>query len=136
MTNQMRNHGAWGRGLAVTVLALGGVFEGCGGGGGDGGGACADGQVQAFWDVMQNGAVVSCLPGDTVVVRVDDNSMTQPFACSAGQGVTPPVVGGVHHSVDLTLFDGSGNVLEQSPAVDVPVPCGGIGATPVYDFTP
>jgi hypothetical protein len=118
----------------LAIAALGGALAGCGGGdggGGGGGGGCADGQVSASWDV-----VGGCFAGDYVVIRVDDDTMTQDYDCDLGGGTTPPVEGGVIHAVDLTLFDVNNNPLEVSPAVNVTVPCGGVGSTPTYDFNP
>lgn len=124
-----------GTGLRAGLVALGVVtvagLSGCGGGGG-GGGVCADGFIQTSWDFAQGG----CLPGDQVVVRVDDNSMLATFACTDGGGTTPSVQGGVVHTVDLTLFDANSNVVEQSQAINVRVPCGTTVATTTYVFSP
>src|SRR5580658_217852 len=110
--------------VAIGAVAAAGLLQGCGGGGGGGGGACDDGAISTSWDLIQGGQQVSCLPDDTVVVRVDDNTMTQPFDCSLMAGTTPSVEGGVNHTVDLTLFDGGGNVLSQTSPLTIFVPCG------------
>jgi hypothetical protein len=116
-------------GLGVGVaIVLGGTLAGCGGGGG----SCS-GAIAASWDFTQGSG--GCFAGDQVVIRVDDNSMTVPFDCAAGGGVTPPVQGGVTHSVDLTLFDVNNTVVDQSPPLSIFVPCGQTAATPIFDFT-
>lgn len=128
-----RRLGLRGGSMAVAVFAAAGLFAGCGGGGGGGGGgACADGQIQTAWDFVPG---AGCLPGDQVVVRVDDNTMLQTLPCTAGGGITPAVEGGVTHTVDLTLFDGTDTLIEQSPQVSIFVPCGSVAPTPTYDFS-
>ena len=102
---------------AVTLSA---VAIGCGGGSGS---SCAA-NVTAEWIVTENGAVVACLPGDEVDLNIDD--MTATFACSAGAGTTPALVGNVSHNIDLTLFDASNNVLSQTQSMSIFVPCGTI----------
>ena len=103
--------------LALAAVFVGGI--GCGGGSG----SCA-GNVAAEWVLTENGAQVSCLPGDEVDIDVD--SMTATFACSAGAGTTPALAAGFNRSISLTLFDGSGNVLSQTPTNSVFVACGSI----------
>jgi hypothetical protein len=119
----------------VAALVLGAGLAGCGGGGSaPPPPPCADGTIQVQWDFLPG---FSCQAGDVVVVRVDNNNMLATFDCTAFGGVTPGVAGGVTHTVDLTLFDGSNprNVVEQSPVINVPVDCGGQSTTPVYDFS-
>ncbi len=105
-------------GLVVVAAICGGVF-GCGGGSS----SCAA-NVAAEWIVTENGAQVSCLPGDEVDINVDGMSAT--FACAAGAGTTPAVTGGVYHQVSLTLFDASSTSLSQTPTNSVFVACGTI----------
>jgi hypothetical protein len=109
------------------------MIVGCGGGGQDGGPVCADGSIQTSWAFTPGSS--GCVPGDRVGVRVDDNTMVAYVPCTAGAYMTPAVLGGVQHTLDLTLFDASGNVVEQSPPIDVVVPCGTVATTPTYDFT-
>ena len=118
--------------LMLGVVAVATGLSGCGGGGGGGPAVCVDGQIQTSWDFVQGG----CLPGDQVTVRVDDNSMLKTVDCVAGVALTPPVQGGVTHTVDLTLFDANNNPVEQSPAISIFVDCGTVVSTPIYDFNP
>ena len=104
-------------------MVLAAAFTGTVGCGGGGSSSCSA-NVAAEWVLTENGAQVSCLPGDEVDINVD--SMTATFACSAGAGTTPALAGGVTHTIDLTLFDASGNSLSQTPANSVFVPCGTI----------
>jgi hypothetical protein len=120
--------------VALGAIAVAGLMQGCGGGGGGGGPVCDDGAISTSWDLVQNGQQVACLQDDTVVVRVDDNTMTQPFDCSLMAGTTPPVEGGVSHTVDLTLFDGGGNKLSQTSPLTILVPCGTVATTPIADL--
>jgi hypothetical protein len=101
--------------VALAAVSLGGI--GCGGGSG----SCAA-NVTAEWVLTENGAQVSCLPGDEVDINVD--TMSAPFACSAGAGTTPAIAGGLNRNISLTLLDASGNVLSQTPTNVVFVPCG------------
>jgi hypothetical protein len=106
-------------GLGVlAVVCAGGI--GCGGGGS---GSCPA-NVAAEWVLTENGAQVSCLPGDEVDINVE--SMRATFACAAGAGTTPTLAGGVSYNISLTLFDASNAVLSQTPANNVFVPCGSI----------
>jgi hypothetical protein len=103
----------------VAVIGLSALITaaiGCGGGSG----SCAA-NVAAEWVLTQNGAQVSCLPGDEVDINVD--SMTATFACSAGAGTTPNVAGGVSHNVSLSLFDANNNLLSQTQTMSLFVPC-------------
>jgi hypothetical protein len=115
----MTRYGLYGIAL-VGLAAVSVVGTGCGGGGSS---ACPA-NVAAEWVLTENGAQVSCLPGDEVDINVD--SMRATFACSDGAGTTPTVVGGVNHNISLTLFDSSNNVLSQTPTNVVFVPCGTI----------
>jgi hypothetical protein len=83
--------------------------------------SCPDGAVHAAWHLTAQGASVACLPGDTVTITVDN--MSQPFACSAMQGTTPPVSGGVNHNVSLTLTDSSNAVVSQTQTMSLFVHC-------------
>jgi hypothetical protein len=114
----MTRYGLHGIALAaLAAVSLGGI--GCGGGSG---GCSAN--VAAEWVLTENGAQVSCLPGDEVDINVD--SMSAPFACSAGAGTTPALAAGFSRNISLTLLDSSGNVLSQTPTNSVFVPCGTI----------
>jgi len=113
----MKRYGLHTMALVGLAAALTGSV-GCGGGGSS---SCSA-NVAAEWVLTENGAQVACLPGDTVDINVD--SMTATFACAAGAGTTPALAGGVTHTIDLTLFDASGNSLSQTPANNVFVPCG------------
>jgi hypothetical protein len=116
-------------GLGVlAAIALGGVLEGCGGGGG---GGCAA-AISVTWDFAPG---TSCQPGDSVTIRIDDNTMLQNVPCTAFGAVTPAVQGNVTHSVDLTLFDGAGNAVENSGAIAVPVACGTTADAGNYTFS-
>jgi hypothetical protein len=118
----------------VAVVAVGAGLAGCGGGGSapPPPPPCADGFITARWDFV---APFDCQPGDQVTVRVDDNTMLATFPCTAFSGTTPSVAGGVTHTVDLTLFDGVGNPIEQSSPIQVPVDCAQTVVLPVYDFS-
>jgi len=128
----LRGRWVWGSvsfaGLGVlAALALGGTLQGCGGGGG----GCS-GAVSVTWDFVPGSG--GCFQGDYVVVRVDDNTMTMQYDCTAGSVVTPAVEGGVTHTVDLTLFDATNTVIDQPPAQSIFVPCGQAPATQPFDF--
>ncbi|HVU52732.1 MAG TPA: hypothetical protein VHL80_18755 [Polyangia bacterium] len=105
--------------LGVLAIALGGALAGCGGGGG--GGAVCAAPISVTWDFLPG---TGCQPGDSVTVRVDDNTMLHNVPCTDFGAETPAVEGGVTHAVDLTLFDGAGNPIENSGAIQVPVGCG------------
>ncbi len=109
--------------LHIALVALAGVFIGAAGCGGGGSIACGA-NVAAEWIVTENGALVSCLPGDEVDINVD--SMRATFACSDGAGTTPDLEGGINHAISLTLFDPAGVVLSQTPTMSVFVPCDSI----------
>lgn len=106
----------------VTVLAAAALVQGCGG--------SSSGFIASRWSLIENGQPVACQPGDEVDIRVDTDAMTQVFACSAGQGVTPAVTCGVSHSVSLALYDAQGNLLSSAAPMNIFVPCG------VTQFTP
>jgi hypothetical protein len=110
-------------GLRIAMVVLAAVSTGAVGCGGGGSSSCAA-NVAAEWIITENGAVVSCLPGDEVDINVDGMAVT--FPCSDGAGVTPDLAGGLNHAVSLTLFDGSGNPLSQTPTNSVFVPCGSV----------
>lgn len=112
----MKRYGLHAMALAGLVAALSGGV-GCGGGGS----SFCSANVAAEWVLTENGDQVACLPGDEVDINV--GGMTATFACSAGAGTTPAVAGGVAYTIDLTLFDGAGNSLSQTPANNVFVPC-------------
>ena len=115
-------------GAILAVALLGGSLQGCGGS------SCATGTIQVSWD-FKAGAT-GCLAGDQVGIRVDDNSMVIYAPCTDGGATTPAVEGGVTHTLDLTLFDANNNVVEQSTAVPVSVPCGGGNVSAgTYDFS-
>jgi len=115
-------------GLGVLALVCTGAI-GCGGGGS---GSCGA-NVAAEWVLTENGAQVSCLPGDEVDINVE--SMQAPFACGAMAGTTPTLAGGVSYNISLTLFDASNNVLSQTPTNNVFVPCGTITDIGVVEFS-
>jgi hypothetical protein len=119
-------------GLGVVAAVVLGGLAGCGGGSAPPPPPCADGVITAQWDFLPG---FDCQAGDRVTIRVDDNSMLRTVPCTDFSVTTPPVAGGVTHTVDLTLFDGASNVVEQSPAISVSVDCGGTSTTPVYDFS-
>src|SRR5689334_12959838 len=106
-------------GLGVlAVVCAGGI--GCG----DGNSSSCPANVAAEWVLTENGAQVSCLPGDEVDINVE--SVRATFACGAMAGTTPTLAGGVSYNISLTLFDASNAVLSQTPANNVFVPCGSI----------
>jgi hypothetical protein len=113
----------------LVAVVLGAGIAGCGGGGG---GSCAAGAIQVSWGFASGGA---CLPGDVVTVRLDnDNSQLADVPCDHYGGIISPVTPGPH-TVDLTIFDANGNVLDQSvPPASINVPCGGTYTLPEYDF--
>jgi hypothetical protein len=113
----------------LAAIALGGTLQGCGGGGG--GGSCG-GAISVTWDFLPG---FSCQPGDTVTVRVDDNTMLANVPCTDYGAVTPAVQGNVTHSVDLTLFDAAGTPVENSGAIAVPVACGTTADAGNYSFS-
>jgi hypothetical protein len=122
-----------GLGAALGLLGLGSFLQGCGSG--SPGSPCPGASaIQSSWDIFQNGQPVECFPGDTVTIRVDNDAMIQPFDCSDHTGITPPVDGGVTHRVSYALFDGSGNVLQQTPNMSLYVPCGVTQITPDVEF--
>lgn len=100
-----------------------------------GGGACADGAISTTWALTENNQPVTCAPGDEVDMRIDTDAMTVTFPCSALQGTSPAVTGGVSHNVSLKLFDKDGNVLSQTGTMALFVPCGTTQATPKVTFS-
>jgi hypothetical protein len=115
--------------IRLAVLGLSGLVAaalGCGGS------SSCSGNVAAEWVLTQNGAPVSCLPGDEVDINVD--SMSATFACSAGGGTTPAVTAGVSHNVSLSLFDSSNNLLSMTQTMSLFVPCGTITDIGQVDF--
>ena len=111
---------------ALAAVAMVGV--GCGGGSS---GCSAD--VAAEWVLTENGAQVSCVPGDEVDINVNDLSAT--FPCSAGAGTTPALAGGVYHNISLTLFDASSTPLSQTQTMSVFVACGATTDIGVVEFS-
>ena len=109
----------------LAAVALGAI--GCGGS------SSCSANVTAQWVVTENGQQVACLPGDEVDINVDDLSAT--FVCSAMAGTTPALRGGVNHLIDFTLFDASSNVLSQTQAMTVFVPCNSITDVGLVEFS-
>jgi len=112
--------------ILLAAVATGAI--GCGGGS-----SSCSANVTAQWVVTENGAQVSCLPGDEVDINVGD--MTATFACSAMAGTTPALAGGLTYPIDLTLFDASSNVLSQTQVMNVPVPCNTITDIGLAEFS-
>jgi hypothetical protein len=138
MTTDGINQGGSGselrKGLAVLALVVAvGVVPGCIIDGGSPG-VCSEGEIRTSWILTNSSGPVQCLPGDTVSVQVDDQSMIKDFACSAFGGPTPAVQGGVVHVLTYTLADGGGNVLATAGPISISVPCGASVAAPQIDF--
>lgn len=115
-------------GLGVlAAVCMGGI--GCG----DGGSGSCPANVAAEWVLTENGAQVSCLPGDEVDINVE--SMRATFACGAMAGTTPTLAGGFSYNINLTLFDASNAVLSQTPTSNVFVPCGTITDIGLVEFS-
>jgi hypothetical protein len=112
--------------VALAAISIGAA--GCGGGS-----SSCSANVAAEWVLTENGVQVACQPGDEVDLNVD--SMTATFACSAGQGTTPSLAGGVNHNIDLTLFDAASTSLSQTQTMSVFVACGAITDIGVVEFS-
>jgi hypothetical protein len=97
--------------------------------------SCAPGNVQGRWFLSENGQQVQCAPGDEVDLLVDGLAVDPPFQCSAGTGISPPVTGGVNHSVALELYDANSVLLSRTNAMSLFVPCGTVQPTPLVDFS-
>lgn len=98
------------------------------------GATCPDGAISTSWSLAENLQPVACAPGDEVDLRVDTDAMTVTFPCSAMQGTSPAVTGGVSHAVSLKLFDKDGNLLSSTNMMNINVPCGATAATPKVTF--
>ena len=112
--------------IALAAIAAGGI--GCGGGSS----SCAA-NVAAEWFLTENGAQVSCVPGDEVHINV--TNLTTSFVCSDMAGTTATVAGGVSHAISLSLFDATNTLLSQTETRSVFVPCGTITDIGLVEFS-
>jgi hypothetical protein len=125
MTDQTKNRWAWRRGLAVGVLALGGVLHGCGGGGPPPP-ACDPPAIGVTWiiDKAATGARLSCAQAAATEVDLNVNNTAFPADCNAGQVLTTTLAPG-NYNVDLTLLgpdaNGTLQILSQTPTMTVQV---------------
>jgi len=130
MTNQVKNRWAWGKALAVGVLALGGLLQGCGGGGPPPA-ACDPPAIGVTWfiDKAATGARLSCDQAAATEVDVNVNNTTFRSDCNAGQVLTTTLAPG-NYDVDLTLLgpdaNGTLQVLSQTQTMTAHVSSCGI----------
>jgi hypothetical protein len=119
------------------VGLLGASLQGCGGGGGHPPSRTCNlaGQIHTTWAIHQAGQTVECLPGDQVLMRVDDDSMVFTFDCIDHEGLTTGIESDFTHNVAFQLQDGNGNVLSQTPSMALYVPCGAVQDTPLVIFS-
>jgi hypothetical protein len=113
-------------GLCAAVIFV----PGCGGGGP--GPACADGQIQVSWDLIESGNAVECAVGDEVDIGLDGAFTT--FPCSDHVETTNLIVGGATHTLQFKLFDAAGNLLSLTTVMSIDVGCGQNVIAPNVDF--
>ncbi|HEX3698420.1 MAG TPA: hypothetical protein VH374_23810 [Polyangia bacterium] len=97
--------------IGVTATAI----SGCGGGG-------CHGEVDITWTVVDsNNTPITCEQAGaaTVLLKMDDH-VSPPFPCNAYQGRAPGLAVGTYTAA-LQLQDVNGNVLSQTPDMQVPI---------------
>ena len=128
-------------GAAMLLIGVGAVsLSGCGGGGHGGGlgGASCQPNVQFTWTLVDAANhVFQCEDVGATTVVVNMGGMTSSFNCNAYAGATATVLAGAY-STAFQLQDGSGNVLSQTPSMNVTVSgCGTIDVGQIdFEVTP